>query len=161
MPSISSFKAAILAFLWASISMSHAPLIACAIYRTKVLRPVLLFVRAGSGEGEYPNERHQVASLPGRKLGATRRKLKRRVVGLLGVIGANMGCKLFVALRLEVAHHFIEGTAGWRSRSFKPPATFGTTETPKTLLLNPHQLPPHGGKFYRRQLEWSVGHPTE
>jgi hypothetical protein len=28
-------------------------------------------------------------------------------------------------------------------------------------LLNPHQLPPHGGKFYRRRLEWSVGHPTE
>jgi hypothetical protein len=28
-------------------------------------------------------------------------------------------------------------------------------------LLNPHQLPAHFGKFYRRQFEWSVGHPTE
>ena len=98
---------------------------------------------------------------PGRKLGATRRRLKRRVVGLFGVIGANMGCELFVALRLEVAHHFIEGAAGRRSRSIEPPATFGTTKTPKMLLLNPHQLPAHFGKFYRRQFEWSVGHPTE
>lgn len=78
-------------------------------------------------------------------------KLKRRVGGLFGVIGANMGGKLFVALRLEVAHHFVEGAAGRRSGSFEPPATFGTTKTPKTLLLNPHQLPPHGGKSYRRQ----------
>ena len=34
------------------------------------------------------------------------RKLSRILVGR--VIGANMGFKLFVALRLEVAHHFIE-----------------------------------------------------
>jgi hypothetical protein len=77
------------------------------------------------------------------------------------MIGANMGCKLFVALRLEVAHHFIEGPAGRRSRRFELPPTFGTTKTPKTRLLNPHQLPAHAGKFYRRPLEWSVGHPTE
>ena len=30
------------------------------------------------------------------------------VVLALRVIGANMQCKLFVALQLEVAHHFIE-----------------------------------------------------
>jgi hypothetical protein len=77
------------------------------------------------------------------------------------VIGANMGCKLFVALRLEVVHHFVEGVARRCSRRFEPPVTFGTTKTPKTLLLNPHQLPAHGGKFYRRQFDWSVGHPTE
>jgi hypothetical protein len=60
------------------------------------------------------------------------------------VIGANMQCKLSVALQLEVAHHFIERCAGERSRRFELPATFGATKTPKTRLLNPHQLPAHG-----------------
>lgn len=55
-----------------------------------------------------------------------------------------MGCKLFIALQLEVAHHFIERCAGGRSRSVEPPATFGATKTPKTRLLNPYQLPGHG-----------------
>jgi hypothetical protein len=55
-----------------------------------------------------------------------------------------MGFKLFVALQLEVAHHFIERCAGGRIRRFEPPATFGATKTPKTLFLNPHQLPAHG-----------------
>jgi hypothetical protein len=60
------------------------------------------------------------------------------------VIGANMQCKLFVALQLEVAHHFIERCAGGRTRRFEPPATFGATKTPKTRLFNPHQFPAHG-----------------
>jgi hypothetical protein len=30
------------------------------------------------------------------------------------------------------------------ARGFEPPATFGATKTPKTLLLNPYQLPVHG-----------------
>ncbi|MGA7358818.1 MAG: hypothetical protein WBW70_08185, partial [Candidatus Sulfotelmatobacter sp.] len=64
------------------------------------------------------------------------------------VIGANMGCKLFVALQLEVAHHFIERRADGRARGFEPPATFGATKTPETLLLNPYQLPVHG-RLYR------------
>ena len=55
-----------------------------------------------------------------------------------------MQCKLSVALQLEVAHHFIERCAGERSRRFEPPATFGATKTPKTRLLNPHQLSAHG-----------------
>jgi hypothetical protein len=65
---------------------------------------------------------------------------------LLGsrVIGANMGCKLFIALQLEVAHHFIERCAGGRTRRFEPPATLGATKTPKTLFLNPYQLTSHG-----------------
>ena len=50
-----------------------------------------------------------------------------------------MQCKLFVALQLEVAHHFIERCAGERTRRLEPPATFGATKTPKTLLLNPVQ----------------------
>jgi len=60
------------------------------------------------------------------------------------VIGANMQCKLFVALQLEVAHHFIEGCAAGRSGRHEPPATLGATKTSETLLLNPYQLPPHG-----------------
>jgi len=55
-----------------------------------------------------------------------------------------MGCKLFVALQLDVAHQFIERFAGGRTRGFEPPATFGATKTPKALLLNPYQVPAHG-----------------
>jgi hypothetical protein len=66
---------------------------------------------------------------------------------LSGVIVANMGCELFVALQLEVAHHFSERRAGRRSRRFEPPATFGATKTPKTLLLDPYQFPAHGGQI--------------
>jgi hypothetical protein len=58
-----------------------------------------------------------------------------------------MGRKLFVALQLEVSHHFTERRAGRRSSWLEPPATFRTTKTPKTLLLNPHQLPAHGGQI--------------
>jgi len=60
------------------------------------------------------------------------------------VIGANMQVKLFVALQLEVAHHFIERCSGRRSSRSEAPATFRTTKTPKPLLLNPYQLPAHG-----------------
>lgn len=61
-----------------------------------------------------------------------------------GVIGADMGCKLFVALQLEVAHHFIERRACGRTRGAEPPTTLGATKTPKTLLVNPYQLSAHG-----------------
>jgi hypothetical protein len=86
---------------------------------------------------------------------ATRRKLNRRVVGLFGVIGTNMGCKLLVALRLEVAHHFVERRAGRRSRGFEPPATFGTTKTPKMIPLNPNQLSAHGEHILQAPI-WMV-----
>ena len=55
-----------------------------------------------------------------------------------------MQCKLFVALQLEVAHHFIERCAGERTGLFELPPTVGATKTPKALLLNPYQLPAHG-----------------
>jgi hypothetical protein len=58
--------------------------------------------------------------------------------------------KLLVALRLEVAHHFIEVSALGRSRTFESPATFGAAKTSKTLLLNPYQLAVHGRESYRR-----------
>ena len=60
------------------------------------------------------------------------------------VIGANMQRKLFVALQLEVVHHFIERCAGGRSSRIEPPATCRASKTPKTLLFNPHQFPAHG-----------------
>jgi len=78
------------------------------------------------------------------------------VLRALGVIGANMGCKLFV-MQLEVAHHLIERCAARSTSRFEPPATFGASKTP--LQLNPHQLPAHGrlrrcaneGVVYMRQ----------
>jgi len=54
------------------------------------------------------------------------------------MIGANMQRKLFVALQLEIPHHFLEGRARRISGRFEPPAAFGTTKTSKTMLLNPH-----------------------
>jgi hypothetical protein len=60
------------------------------------------------------------------------------VLLVLREVGANMGCKLLVALQLEVAHHFIERCAGGGARRLEPPATFGATKAPKTLLLNPY-----------------------
>src|SRR6266849_2892193 len=60
------------------------------------------------------------------------------------VVGTNMQCVLFVTLQLEGMHHVIERCAGERTRRSEPPATFGATKTPKTLLLNPYQFPAHG-----------------
>jgi len=55
-----------------------------------------------------------------------------------------MECKLLVALQLEVADHFIERISGGRARRSESPATFGATKTPKTLPVDPYQLPAHG-----------------
>lgn len=60
------------------------------------------------------------------------------------VIGANMQCKFFVSLQLEVAHHVIERWASGCTRGFEPPATFRATKTSKALLFNPHHFPTHG-----------------
>jgi hypothetical protein len=59
------------------------------------------------------------------------------------VIGANVKGKRFVALQLEVAHHFIERWAGRRARRLEPPATFRTAKTAKMRLIDPHELPIH------------------
>ena len=105
------------------------------------------------------------------------------------MIGANVQCKLFVALQLEVVHHFIERWADGRSSGDETPVTFRATKTPKPLLLNPDQLPAHGllfrcapslsdctkpftrsgrsgkcvrgrAKFKCANFGWSVGRPT-
>src|ERR1700730_18553246 len=70
-----------------------------------------------------------------------------------------MECKLFVTLQLEVAHHFIERSAGERARRFEPPATFGATKTPKMLSLNPYQLPPHNVAAPQHCLDRMPGAP--
>ena len=59
------------------------------------------------------------------------------------VIGANMQRELFVALQLEVAHHFIARRAGRRSSRFEAPATFGPTKTPETFFVDPYKPAGH------------------
>jgi hypothetical protein len=54
-----------------------------------------------------------------------------------------MRVKLFVALQLEVAHHFIARRAGRRSSSFEAPATFRATKTPKTFFVDPNKPAGH------------------
>jgi hypothetical protein len=63
--------------------------------------------------------------------------------------------KLFVALQLEVAHHFSERCAADRTRRLELPLAFGTTKTPKMLALNPYQLSAHGGRILQTAI-WTV-----
>lgn len=59
-------------------------------------------------------------------------------------VGAIVGGKFFVTLQLEIAYHLAERCAGGHIGRLEPPAAFGATETVKTLLLDPYQLPAHG-----------------
>jgi hypothetical protein len=54
-----------------------------------------------------------------------------------------MGCKLFVALQLEIPHHFIERFARGRGRRIKPPRAFRASKTAKTPFFDPHKLAGH------------------
>ena len=54
-----------------------------------------------------------------------------------------MGCKLLVALYLDVSHQFIKGIAGRRGRSVEPPGAFGAPVTAKTLGFDPYKLAGH------------------
>jgi hypothetical protein len=54
-----------------------------------------------------------------------------------------MGCKLLVALHLDVPHQFIKGIAGRRGRSVEPPGAFGAPVTAKTLGFDPYKLAGH------------------
>jgi hypothetical protein len=56
-----------------------------------------------------------------------------------------MRCKLFVALQLEVPHHFIERLTRGRSRRIKPPGALRATKTAKTRLFDPYKLAGHTG----------------
>jgi len=86
--------------------------------------------------------RAQVAAYSSSLVNACNRGLRKLAWILVGsVIGPNMGFKLFVALQLEVAHDFIERFAFRSTGRFEPPSTFGATKTPKTLQINPYQLP--------------------
>jgi hypothetical protein len=59
------------------------------------------------------------------------------------VIGANMGCKLFVALQLEVPHHFIKRFTRGPGRRIKPPAAFRASKTVKAPFFDPYKLARH------------------
>jgi hypothetical protein len=61
-----------------------------------------------------------------------------------GVIGTNMQSKFFVALQLEVAHHFPERCASGHAERYEPPAALGATKAPKMHFINPHHRPGHG-----------------
>jgi hypothetical protein len=54
-----------------------------------------------------------------------------------------MRCKLFVALRLEVPHHFIKGIASGRAGSVEHPGAFGATKTPKAFPFDPYKPAEH------------------
>jgi hypothetical protein len=54
-----------------------------------------------------------------------------------------MGCKLFVALQLEVPHNFIESFTRGRSRRIKPPGAFRASKTVKTPFFDPYNLAGH------------------
>jgi hypothetical protein len=51
-----------------------------------------------------------------------------------------MGCKLFVALQLEVPHNFIKGIARGRARRVEHPGAFGAAPTPKTVCFDPNEI---------------------
>jgi len=57
-----------------------------------------------------------------------------------GVLGANMGGKLFVALRLEVPRQFIKGFASESIRRGEHPNAFGAAPTMKTAFVDPYEL---------------------
>ena len=59
------------------------------------------------------------------------------------VTGANMGGKLFVALQLEVLHHFVERFTRGRSRRLKPPGAFRASKTEKAPFFDPYKLAGH------------------
>jgi hypothetical protein len=68
------------------------------------------------------------------------------------VIGAHMRRKLLIAIRLEVAHHFIERSPARSFRWLESPSAIGAAEAPKTRSLNPCQLPDHGRASYRTRI---------
>jgi hypothetical protein len=57
-----------------------------------------------------------------------------------GVLGANMGGKLLVALLLEVPQHIIKRFASWRISSVEYPGAFGATPTMETAFVDPYEL---------------------
>ena len=65
-----------------------------------------------------------------------------------------MGCKVLVALPLVVLLHFIERSAGRRSRRIEHPCAFGATPAPKTLFVDPYQSAAHGLPNTPRDLIW-------
>ena len=61
----------------------------------------------------------------------------------MGMVGANMGGELIVALQLEVPHHFVKGFADGRAGGLEHPGTFGATKTSKTHSVDPYNSAGH------------------
>ena len=57
-----------------------------------------------------------------------------------GVLGANMGGKVVVALLLEVSQHFVKRLTSWRIRSVEHPSAFRATPTMKAASFDPYEL---------------------
>lgn len=60
------------------------------------------------------------------------------------MLGANMSCIFFVALRLKVSLHFLQSFAHGRPRRFERPRTFGASPPLKILRLRPDHHAAHG-----------------
>jgi hypothetical protein len=58
----------------------------------------------------------------------------------MGMVGANMGGELIVALQLEVPHHFVKGIARGRVGGPEDPGACRATETLKTVCFDPYEL---------------------
>ena len=56
-----------------------------------------------------------------------------------------MRCEFFVALQCKVLHQFVERFASESARRVEDPGAFRAAPTRKTRLVNPYQLPTHGG----------------
>jgi len=61
-----------------------------------------------------------------------------------GVLGANMGGELVVALLLKVLDHFTKRFASGRIRRVEHPSAFGATPTIKGAFFDPFELASRG-----------------
>ena len=71
-----------------------------------------------------------------------------------GVLSANVGGKLPVALQFEIPHHFIKGIARGRAGGLEDPGACGTTKTTKTAFFNPCE--PASRRHYRWKTKFRV-----
>jgi hypothetical protein len=69
-----------------------------------------------------------------------------------GVLGANMGGELVVALLLKVLHHFTKRFAAGRISSIEHPSAFRTTPTIKAVFFDPYELASRGHLQYEDEM---------
>jgi hypothetical protein len=69
-----------------------------------------------------------------------------------GVVGADMGSKIFIALPLVVLHHFVDRIAGGWALGIEEPCACGTTPASESLFIEPNQFAAHDLPRTRREL---------